>query len=75
MSVDARGPSAFCSLKFAEATVFDSEPMNVMALLAHKYADVGPFDEARDGEGMLQLAAAVGADGQFGVHYSTLTRS
>ena len=46
--------------------------MNVMALLAHKYADVGPIDKARYSEPMLQLAAAIGADGQFGVHYSTL---
>ena len=41
--------------------------MNVMALLAHKYADVGPIDKARDSEPMLQLAAAIGADGEVGV--------
>ena len=45
-----------------------------MASLAHKHADVGPFDKARDCEPMLQLAAAIGADGEFRVHTLAITR-
>jgi hypothetical protein len=48
--------------------------MNVMALLAHKYADVGPIDKALDSEPMLQFAAAIGADGEVGVHHATLIK-
>jgi hypothetical protein len=43
--------------------------MKVTALLAHKYADVGPFDKAPDGERRLQFAAAIGADGYRMIHY------
>ena len=49
--------------------------MNVMALPAHQHADVWPFDKASDCSPELQLAAAIGADGQFRVHYATLTKS
>ena len=48
--------------------------MNAMALPTQQHADVVSIDEARDCEPVLQLAAAIGADGEVRDHYATLTK-